>query len=346
MIDLPSSRLSFEGDGPVPEGQGWGWGERPTFLGNPFLIDDTGIRFKEGEEGSPAAYSPQAPLPEMGGKFSEWWVRRARSIMIVAGVDVGSLTAEAVVMKDGEILGYEIINVRPTPIQSSMDVMLKTLIKCGLRLEDLNYCVSTGYGRDEIPFSKKSISEISCHGKGAHWCNPAIRGIIDIGGQDCKAIMVGEEGDLVDFAMNDKCAAGTGRFLEIIAKALGADITELGAMSFDSKTPLKISNRCSVFAEYETIFLLAEGKQAVDIGAGVNEAMAERAFSLAGRIKLNGNIGGGLTVTGGVAKNVGVTKNLAHLFQTEIADLSWDPQIMGALGAALFAQRNYEKESR
>ena len=266
--------------------------------------------------------------------------------MIVSGVDVGSLTAEAVIMKDGEIVDYEIMNVRPTPIQSSTEVMEKALSKSGLRMDDLDFCVSTGYGRDEIPFSNKSISEISCHGKGAHWCNPSVRGIIDIGGQDCKAITVNEDGDLVDFTMNDKCAAGTGRFLEIISKALDVDISELGPMTFQSGCPQKISNRCSVFAEYETIFLLAEGKSAVDIGAGVNEAMAERAFSLAGRIKLNRYIGGQLTVTGGVAKNVGVLKNLEGLFGTEIAKLSLDPQIMGALGAALFAKKNFEKERR
>ncbi len=264
--------------------------------------------------------------------------------MIVAGVDVGSLTAEAVVMKDGEIQGYEIIKVRPTPIQSSMDVMLKTLMACGLRFEDLDYCVSTGYGRDEIPFSNKSLSEISCHGIGAHWCNPSVSGIIDIGGQDCKAITVDENGDLVDFIMNDKCAAGTGRFLEIVAKALGVDVSELGPMTFQSKHPLQVSSRCSVFAEYEIIFLLSEGKQAVDIGAGINVAMAERAFSLAGRIEFNMQAGRGLTITGGVAKNVGVVKNLENLFGRMIIQLPLDPQIMGALGAALVAQRQCEKE--
>jgi len=265
--------------------------------------------------------------------------------MIVAGVDVGSLSAEAVIMKDGEILDFEIMTVRPTPIQSSTEVMGKALAKAGLKMDDVDYCVATGYGRDEIPFSQKSVSEISCHGRGAHWCEPSIRGIIDIGGQDCKAIMVDKDGTLADFVMNDKCASGTGRFLEIISKALAIDISELGPMTFQSDNPLNITSRCSVFAEYETIFLLSDGNDAADIGAGVNEAMAERAFSLAGRIKLDGKIGGDVTVTGGVAKNIGVIKNLEGLFGAEIVRLHLDPQIMGALGAALFARRYYGKEN-
>ncbi|MCD6272673.1 MAG: 2-hydroxyglutaryl-CoA dehydratase [Deltaproteobacteria bacterium] len=264
--------------------------------------------------------------------------------MIVAGVDVGSLSAEAVIMKDGEIVAFEIIPVRPLPIQSSTEAMEKALAKAGLKMEDVDYCVSTGYGRDEIPFSQKTISEISCHGRGAHWCQPSVRGIIDIGGQDCKAIIVNKNGGLVDFVMNDKCAAGTGRFLEIMSKVLDVDVSDLGQMTFQSDNPLKISSRCSVFAEYEAMFLLAEDKNAIDIGAGVNEAMAERAFSLAGRIKLNGKIDGDVTVTGGVAKNVGVIKNLGNFFGREITRLSLDPQIMGALGAALFAQMHYDKE--
>jgi|LQYC01.1.fsa_nt_gi predicted CoA-substrate-specific enzyme activase len=266
--------------------------------------------------------------------------------MIVAGIDVGSLTAKALIMKDGEIIDFDIITVRPTPIQSAGDVMEKALNKTGLKMDDIDYCVSTGYGREQISFSRKSISEISCHGKGAHWCRASIRGVIDIGGQDCKAIIVDKDGNLDNFAMNDKCAAGTGRFLEIISKALGIDLAELGPLTFKSNNPLKIVRRCSVFAEYEVIFLLAEGKNITDIGAGVNEAMAQRAFSLAGNINLNNKLTGELTVTGGVAKNVGVIKNLEKLFDAEIVRLPLDPQIMGALGAALFARRYYEKEVR
>jgi len=260
--------------------------------------------------------------------------------MITAGVDVGSLSAEAVILSDGALLAAEIIRVRPSPVESSSTVMSRALEVAGLCLDDIDACISTGYGRDNIPFANKSMSEISCHGKGAYWCDASIRTIVDIGGQDCKAITVDENGDLVDFKMNEKCAAGTGRFLEIISKALGVELEALGPLSFQTETPLKIVNRCSVFAEYETLFLLAEGKSIVEIGAGVNEAMAQRAFALAHGLKTDG----GFTVTGGVAKNVGVIRSLETLFETEVIKLPVDPQIIGALGAAVLAERLVESQ--
>ncbi len=254
--------------------------------------------------------------------------------MLVAGVDVGSLTAEAVILEDEKIIAYEIIGVRPSPVQSATEVMEKTLAKTGLKLDDIEFCVSTGYGREKIPFADKSISEISCHGKGAQWSDPSIRTVIDIGGQDCKVIHVDENGDLVDFIMNDKCAAGTGRFLEIIAKTLGVDVSDLGPLSLKSKNPSVITSMCSVFAEYETMFLLAEGKDRVDIAAGVNKAMARRVYALVQRLGIRKEV----AITGGVAKNVGVVKSLEELLRTKLIKFTIDPQIIGALGAALFAK--------
>ncbi len=133
--------------------------------------------------------------------------------MIVAGCDVGSLSGEAVIMADDSIMAYEIMRVRPRPEQTAYDVMTKTLAAAGLSFDGIDYCVSTGYGREKIPFANSSISEISCHGRGAHWINPEVRTVIDIGGQDCKVIRLDKLGYMVDFTMNDKCAAGTGRFL-------------------------------------------------------------------------------------------------------------------------------------
>lgn len=262
--------------------------------------------------------------------------------MIVAGCDVGSLTAEAVIMEDNCIMAYEIIRVRPRPEQSASDVMNKTLEKVGFTLEEVDYCVSTGYGRDRIPFARRNVSEISCHGKGAQWLIPSIRTVVDVGGQDCKVISVDEKGRVLDFVMNEKCAAGTGRFLEIMAKTLGLTIEELGPVSLKSENPVDITSQCSVFTEFETMVLINEGKKIEDIAAGINQAMARRVFALVNRIQVREDIG----ITGGVAKNVAVVKNLEEIIGLKSVEFPQDPQIMGALGAALFAKDKYLKQKK
>jgi len=193
--------------------------------------------------------------------------------------------------------------VRPRPEQSATDVMNRALEKAGLRMEDIDYCVSTGYGRDRIPFAKRNVSEISCHGRGAQWLVPSIRTVVDVGGQDCKVISVNEKGRVVDFVMNDKCAAGTGRFLEII--------------------------QCSVFTEFEAMVLINDGKRIEDIAAGVNRAMARRVLALINRVGVKEDLG----ITGGVAKNIAVVKNLEELLGVKAKEFPMDPQIIGALGA-------------
>jgi predicted CoA-substrate-specific enzyme activase len=253
--------------------------------------------------------------------------------MIVAGCDVGSLTAEAVVMDDGKILGSEIIRVRPRPEQSARDVMDKVLARLGLDYKDIKFCISTGYGREAISFANDNISEISCHGRGAQWLIPSIRTVIDVGGQDCKAIRVDERGLLVDFVMNDKCAAGTGRSLEIMAEVLGVDISELGPLSLQAAGTLVITSQCSIFAEMEILHLLCEDKSRADIAAGVNEAMARRVKMLVGKVGIQEQVG----MTGGVSKNIGVVKNLERMLGKEFVQFPEDPQVIGALGAAIFA---------
>ena len=171
--------------------------------------------------------------------------------MLVAGCDVGSLTAEAVVMEDGTILGAEIIRVRPRAELSARDVMKKLLDRLGISFDNIVFCVSTGYGRETISFADDNLSEISCHGYGAHWLVPSIRTVIDVGGQDCKAIRVDEEGHLVDFVMNDKCAAGTGRSLELMSESLGVDVSELGPLAKEAGEAVVITHQCSIFAEME-----------------------------------------------------------------------------------------------
>lgn len=260
--------------------------------------------------------------------------------MIVAGCDVGSLTAEAVFMENGKILGSEIIRVRPKAEQSARDVMDKLLAELNLSYEDIDYCVSTGYGRETIPFADDNISEISCHGMGAHFLIPEIRTVIDVGGQDCKAIRVDEDGLLVDFIMNDKCAAGTGRSLELMGESLGVDVSELGPLSLESEEPVVITNQCSIFAEMEIMHYMCEEKSMADIAAGINESMARRVKMLAGRVGVKSEIG----ITGGVSKNVGVVKYLEEMLKINFIKFPEDPQIIGALGAAVFAGEKAGKE--
>ena len=263
--------------------------------------------------------------------------------MIVAGCDVGSLSGEAVIMKDHTIISSEIVGVRPVPELTAEEVMSKALARVNLSIDDIDYCVSTGYGRERIPFANSDISEISCHGKGAHWANPEVRTIIDIGGQDCKVIRVDKFGYMVDFIMNDKCAAGTGRFLELMAKALGVQLDQLGPISLSSSAPVGITRTCGVLAQADVIRMIYEGAEKPDIAAGINRAMAERVVKLVDRVGLRKEV----TITGGVAKNEGVVHNLKEVLGVGVAELNGvDPQIVGALGAALFAQERYEREQR
>jgi predicted CoA-substrate-specific enzyme activase len=250
-------------------------------------------------------------------------------------VDVGSLTAEALIIDDsGNTLAATIIRVRPRPEQSAAEAFDRVLAESGLRRDQIDLCFSTGYGRDAISFSAKNISEISCHGRGAHHLLPAVRTIIDIGGQDCKGIRVDSDGHLHDFIMNDKCAAGTGRFLEMMARTLAVELAELGALALKSKKPLSLSSICTIFAEMEVLQLIYAGKKKKDIAAGIHAALARRIKALVGRVGLNGDI----CMTGGVSKNTGMVRLLEQELGVCFSAFSLDPQLIGALGAALFAR--------
>ncbi len=254
--------------------------------------------------------------------------------MIVAGCDVGSLSAEAVIMQDKAIVAYEIIKVRPRPEQSADDVMNSALSKAGLAFDDIDHCISTGYGREKISFADSNVSEISCHGKGAQFLIPSVRTVIDVGGQDCKAISVDENGDLVKFVMNDKCAAGTGRFLEQISKTLGIKLEELASLSLASTNPLPITSICSIFIDTEALCYINEGEDLADIVAGIHQAMAGRVKGLVARVGIKEDV----CFTGGVAKNGGVVKCIEDILGIKILKMPEDPQIIGALGAALLAR--------
>ena len=259
--------------------------------------------------------------------------------MYVAGCDVGSLSAKAVIMKDGEIVASQVINSKPDPNESAQAVMEKALQKANLTLDDIAYCVSTGYGRESVPFAKSAYSEIVCHGKGANWKMPSVRMVVDIGGQDAKAIRIDDKGNIAQYAYNDRCASGTGRFIEVMAAAMDVPLEKMGEISAQSTNPISISNQCVVFAETEIVSLINAGKALPDIVAGLHKALANRVAGLARGIKLETDV----TMTGGVAKNPGMLAALEEALGVKFVKSELDPQIMGALGAALLAFEHASK---
>ena len=252
---------------------------------------------------------------------------------IVAGCDVGSLTTKAVAMYDKGILGYEIAPSKPDVVQSARDTMGSLLKKLNLSYQDIDYCVSTGYGRQIIPFADANLSEMSCHGKGARWLVPTIHTVIDGGGQDCKAILVNEKGDLRDFRINTKCAAGTGRALELMAESLGVDVSELGPLSLQACNPAVLRKPCCLMAQIEIRHLLLEGKDPPDIAAAICDYVAIRLRSLVRGLQVKKDI----VFTGGVAKNIGVVACLERALGARFVHLPEDPQLVGAIGAAVHA---------
>jgi len=254
--------------------------------------------------------------------------------MIVAGLDIGSLTIKAVIFEENKIKGFTIVPTGADANKLTKDCLELTLKRTGNDFKDLQAIVATGYGRISVPFTDKSITEITCHAIGANWLNPDTRTVIDIGGQDSKVISVDQDGRVVDFVMNDKCAAGTGRFLEVMANALGVKTEELGNESLKSKKKITISSMCTVFAESEVISLIAEGCAKEDIIRGLHEAISNRICSMACRLRLENTI----ALTGGVAKNIGMVHALKKRLKAKVY-VPEEPQIVGALGAAIAASR-------
>jgi predicted CoA-substrate-specific enzyme activase len=255
--------------------------------------------------------------------------------MHTAGVDVGAATTKAAVLEGDKMVAYHIMPTGAIIEKTIETVTKKTLEKAGISMNDLDYIVSTGWGRSAVAFANKSVTEIACHAAGAKWSYPEARTIIDIGGQDSKAISLGENGEVIDFAMNDKCAAGTGRFLEVMSNILETEVTKLGSLALASKDPCVISSTCTVFAETEVISNRARGRSVEDIIAGVIKAMIKRVVQMSMRLKIKDAV----VFTGGVAKNIAAKTFLGKELQTEVIVL-YEPQIIGALGAALIAQRD------
>lgn len=258
--------------------------------------------------------------------------QRGENSVTVVGIDSGSTSTNAVVMNEKkEILASGSIRTGAKTSASAEKILEDVLKKAGVARTDVDMIVSTGYGRVSIPFADRNVTEISCHGKGARYFYPRVRTILDIGGQDSKAIRLGKTGEVEDFVMNDKCAAGTGRFLEAMARTLELDISELGPVSLKSEETVEISSMCTVFAESEVISLIAQNKEKADIAKGVHRAVAGKACSLLSRV------GGGpaYMMTGGVAKNQGVVQAVEEKLGAKLF-LCEDPEIVGAVGAALY----------
>ncbi len=253
--------------------------------------------------------------------------------MLVAGIDVGSLTAEVVLIKDGNIIHYVIMPTGSNSKKAAERALDSALHAMGMKEPDLDYVVATGYGRISIDIADKRITEITCHGRGAVYLNPGVRTVIDIGGQDSKVIRLNDEGKVFDFAMNDKCAAGTGRFLEVMAQALEVGIDELAGLSEKARDTVAISSMCTVFAESEVVSLIARGLPREEIARGLHQSIADRTAGLVRRVGMEELV----MITGGVAKNRALVKALNEKLVTTII-VPEEPQIAGALGAALLAQ--------
>jgi predicted CoA-substrate-specific enzyme activase len=254
--------------------------------------------------------------------------------MITVGIDVGSITTKAAVVKDGELLRDKVILTGYNVQNAGKSIFDSIISELGLSTSAVQKIIATGYGRASVGIAQKTITEITCHAVGAHYLNRAVRSVIDIGGQDSKAIAMDAAGVVKDFAMNDKCAAGTGRFLEVMARALEVDLEKFGSFALEADRPAKISSLCTVFAESEVISLISKGEKRENIIAGIHESIASRVAAMANRVGLKPPI----MMTGGVAKNIGVVTALEKKLGQRI-EVAPKAQVTGAIGAALLAQR-------
>ncbi len=254
---------------------------------------------------------------------------------IAAGVDVGSTQTKAVLLSENggvQILGRTIVDTGANVQRAAERAFDSCCQAAGVNPNEVGFVVGTGYGRYKIAFGNAQMTEITCHAKGASFLCPGTRTVIDMGGQDSKAISVGAKGEVLDFVMNDKCAAGTGRFLANSAEVMGIGLDEVGPLSLLAKHPVKMATVCTVFVESDILSYLAQGRTAEDILGGVHIAIAKRTLSLARRLNIEPEI----TMTGGVARNIGMVRALEEVLGKKM-NVSEDAQMIGAVGAGLFA---------
>jgi bzd-type benzoyl-CoA reductase Q subunit len=262
--------------------------------------------------------------------------------IITAGVDIGSVGSKATVMVDGELYSYSVMRTGGVSETTAVKAATWALEGTGIEIDKLNYVVGTGYGRVNVPFAKKTITEIACHARGAIYIyGPTVRTVLDIGGQDCKAIRCDEKGKVLSFLMNDKCAAGTGRGLEVFADLISVPIADLGKVSLSvEQEPPPVSNTCVIFAKAESLALLRQGWSKERVAAAYHAAMADRIVDLLTRVGVEKDF----VITGGVSKNMGVVQRLERILKVKALEPKMDPILAGALGAGLFAKALYEKE--
>jgi predicted CoA-substrate-specific enzyme activase len=254
------------------------------------------------------------------------------------GCDSGSTYTKCVIIdENGKMVADVTLRSRINSVLSAQDALDQAVAKVPelKSAQDLAYLVGTGYGRNKVPFADENISEISCHAMGVHVADPSVKAIIDIGGQDVKGIAVDKDGTVLNFAMNDKCAAGTGRFFEAMARAFEMNLDEFSNLSLKAKNIIPITAKCTVFAESEVISLVGEGKPMDEIAAGIEFSVAKRCFVMAKKAGAVDSI----TLTGGCAKNAGLKDAIQRVLRLKVIDLPIDPQLMGALGAAEFARQ-------
>lgn len=254
------------------------------------------------------------------------------------GCDVGSTYTKCVILDENGKLVADVTNrSKINPVQSAKIALQDACSKVDdlNSAKDISYLIGTGYGRNKVPFADENISEISCHAMGVHVTNPDVKAIIDIGGQDVKGIAIDTDGTVKNFAMNDKCAAGTGRFFEAMAHAFEMSLPEFSKLSLKAKNTIPITAQCTVFAESEVISLVGEGKPMDEIAAGIELAVAKRCFVMAKKAGATDSI----TLTGGCAKNDGLKEAIEKVLKIKVVDLAIDPQLMGALGAAEYARQ-------
>lgn len=256
------------------------------------------------------------------------------------GIDIGSLSTDGVVINDNRsILSQVIVDTGHDGVSASEKVLSALCDNLSVTREDFSYIVSTGYGRQRAPYSNEEVTEITCHAKGAYFFFPKTRVVIDIGGQDSKVIKLNGNGRVVDFVMNDKCAAGTGRFLQNMAHALNLDIETFSKIGFEAKESVHVSSMCTVFAESEIVSLIHQGVPRDKIIRGLHNSIAGRIAGMVERVGLEREV----TMSGGVAKNPGMVRALEERLKVKI-NIPEEPQIVGALGAALIAHEKFHQK--
>lgn len=258
--------------------------------------------------------------------------------MFFAGCDVGPISAKVVILEGDAILAQEVMAYKMLPRQAATEVMERALANAGLSLEQLDGCVACGFGRKVVPYANGDVPENLSLSRGVRWAHPGVKTVIDAGGQKIRAFNIEENGKVIDSATNEKCASGTGRFIEVMAKALDLSLDSASALVLEATDPVSITSQCGVFAESELITHVNDGRKRADIVAGLCRSVATRIASLVRSIRLETEV----AFVGGVAKNAGVVDFTAKELGVTFAELGVDPQALGALGAALVARDRHE----